>query len=200
VALGAQGGFACLVVRYVPRTRSTGSAFGGSSLDRGAGCRETLGNYVFTASWCCSVGATWTMELRSVDRAALGRPVEWICSGVPTQQPAPEHQTADLLRERDLLLFPVDPVQSPPRTRSRRLIGYVTRDPQVMRLALMLADTVDHTGHDSGDTGCEHPMLLAARWIQAGYSAEAAIRWITAGVRWPKAAQTALRTPCPPPG
>ena len=142
-----------------------------------------------------------------MDRAALGRPVEWICSGVPTQQPAPEHQTADLLRERDLLLFPVDPVQSPPRTRSRRLIGYVTRDPQVMRLALMLADTVDHSGDDSGDdTGddsgdeSEHPMLLAARWIQAGYSAEAAIHWITAGVRWPKAAQTALRAPCPPPG
>jgi hypothetical protein len=188
------------VVRYVPRTSSAGSAFGGSPLDRGTGGRGTLGNYVFTASWCCSVGATWTVELRSVDRAALGRPVEWICSGVPTQQPAPEHQTADLLRERDLLLFPVDPVQSPPRTRSRRLIGYVTREPQVMRLAMMLADTEDHTGHDSGYTGCEHPMLLAARWIQAGYSAEAAIRWITAGVRWPKAAQTALRTPCPPPG
>jgi hypothetical protein len=110
---------------------------------------------------------------------------------VPTQQPAPEHQTADLLRERDLLLFPVDPVQSPPRTRSRRLIGYVTRDPEVIRLALRLADTVD----DARDTGYEHPMLLAARWVQAGYSAEAAIRWITAGVRWPKAAQTALRAP-----
>jgi hypothetical protein len=93
------------------------------------------------------------------------------------------------------LLFPVDPVQSPPRTRSRRLIGYVTRDPEVMRLALMLADTVDVTVDDAGDTRCEHPMLLAARWVQAGYSAEAAIRWITAGVKWPKAAQTALRAP-----
>jgi hypothetical protein len=164
---------------------------------------------VFTASWCCSVGMTWTVELRpvgpgSADRAALGRPLEWICSGVPTQQPAPEHQTADLLRERDLLLFPVYPARSPPRTRSRRLIGYVTRDREVMRLALMLADTVDDAGDDArddaGDTGCEHPMLLAARWIQAGYSAEAAIRWITAGVRWPKAARGVLRAPCPPPG
>jgi hypothetical protein len=159
-----------------------------------------VGNYVFTASWCCSVGATWTVELRSVDRPALGLPLEWICSGVPTQQPAPEHQTADLLRERDLLLFPVDPVQSPPRTRSRRPIGYVTRDPEVMRLALMLADTIDDTLDDAGDPRCEHPMLLAARWIQAGYSTEAAIRWITAGVRWPKAVQSVLRAPCPPPG
>jgi hypothetical protein len=96
---------------------------------------------------------------------------------VPTQQPAPERQTADLLRGRDLLLFPVDPVEPPPRTRSRRLIGYVTRDPEVMRLALTLADAVD--------TGCEHPMVLAARWVQAGYSADAAIRWITAGVTRP---------------
>jgi hypothetical protein len=91
---------------------------------------------------------------------------------VPTQQPAPERQTADLLRDRDLLLFPVDPTESTPRTRSRRLIGYVTRDPEVMRLALMLADTTDTDG--------DHPMILAAQWVQAGYSADAAARWITA--------------------
>lgn len=112
-----------------------------------------------------------------MDRAALGRPLEWICSGVPTQQPAPERQTADLLRGRGLLLFPVDPAEPSPRTRSRQLIGYVTRDPEVMRLARILADAVD--------TGCDHPMVLAARWIQAGYSADAATRWITAGVIWP---------------
>ena len=79
------------------------------------------------------------MELRSADDAALGRPVEWICSGIPTEQPTPERQTADLLRERGLLLFPVSPddaVDSAPRTRSRRLIGYVTRDTEVFRLAL----------------------------------------------------------------
>ncbi len=153
--------------------------------------RETVdkgkpGSEVFAASWCCSVGATWTVELRPVDRATLGRPVEWICSGVPTQQPTPERQTADLLRERGLLLFPADPVQSTPRTRSRRLIGYVTRDPEVMRLALMLADAVD--------AGCDHPLVLAARWIQAGYSAEVAARWIAAGVTWPELAQTMLST------
>jgi hypothetical protein len=85
------------------------------------------------------VGTTWTVELRSVDEAALGRPVEWIGSGVPTQQPAPERQTADLLGERGLLLFPVDAVAPAPRTRSRRVIGYVTRDREVMRLARTLA-------------------------------------------------------------
>lgn len=110
-----------------------------------------------------------------MDRAAQGRPAEWICSGVPTQQPAPEHQTVDLLRERGLLLFPVepaDPAESPPRSRSRRLIGYVTRDPEVMRLATMLPDMA-HAERD-------HPMVVAARWVQRGHSAGAAARWITA--------------------
>lgn len=102
------------------------------------------------------------MELRSVDEA-VGHPVEWICSGVPTQQPAPEHQIADLLRERDLLLFPVNPIEPMPRTRSRRLVGYVTRDAEVLRLALILADVVD--------PGRDHPMVVAARWVQSGYSA-----------------------------
>lgn len=114
------------------------------------------------------------MELRSVDRAAQGRPAEWICSGVPTEQPAPDRQTADLLRERGLLLFPVDPAGSPPRIRSRRLIGYVTRDPELMRLAKMLTD-VAHAER-------EHPMVVAARWVRRGYSADAAARRITAGV------------------
>jgi hypothetical protein len=151
---------------------------------------------VFTASWCRSVGTTWTVELRSVDEGALGRPVEWICSGVPTQQPAPERQIADLLGERDLLLFPADHsgsdmVDRAPRTRSRRLIGYVTRDRELMRLALQLADVVDPEW--------DHPMVVAARWIQAGHSADAAMPWITAGANWPKAAETILRRSCSPP-
>ena len=95
--------------------------------------------------------------------ALAGPVVEWICSGVPTRLPTPERQTADLLGEHGLLLFPEDPVEaveSEPRARSRRLIGYVTRDPAVIALALMLADAVN----DGGD----HPMVLAARWIPAG--------------------------------
>ena len=133
------------------------------------------------------MGTTWTIELRSVDEAALGRPVEWICSGVPTQQPAPDHQTVDLLRERDLLLFPVDPIEPVPPTRSRRLVGYVTRNAEVMRLASMLTDMVD--------ADRDHPMVVAARWVQAGYSPNMAIRWITAGVYWPKAVKALMSTP-----
>jgi hypothetical protein len=143
---------------------------------------------VFIASWCRSVGTTWTVELRSVDcgaqdrpvedrpvedrpvedrpvedRPVEDRPVEWIPSGVPTQQPAPERQTADLLHERGLLLFPVDPAdpaESPPRTRSRQLIGYVTRDPELMRLALTLTHVLD--------AGGDHPMIVAAWWMRHG--------------------------------
>jgi hypothetical protein len=123
---------------------------------------------------------TWTVELRPIDRGIQGRPTEWIGSGVPTQQPAPDRMTADLLRERGLLLFPIEPVdpgESPPRTRSRRLIGYVTRDPELMQLALMLAKVLD--------TGCDHAMIIAARWMQGGYPADAALRWVTAGVTVP---------------
>lgn len=113
---------------------------------------------------------------------------------MPTEQPTPERQTADLLAERDLLLFPVRPVNkvdSPPRSRSRQLIGYVTRNSEVIRLAMVLGE--------AGDAGRDHPMVVAARWIQAGYSADSAARWITGGVSWPKMAQTMLRTSGPMP-
>lgn len=117
---------------------------------------DTTGSCVFAASWCCSVGLTWTVELRPVEEATLRGPaVEWICSGVPTQLAAPERQITDLLSERDLLLFPDNPVEPTPRARSRRLIGYVTRDPEVLALALSLAGTAGE--------GPDHPMVLAAR-------------------------------------
>ncbi len=115
--------------------------------------------------------------------ALTGPVVEWICSGVPTRLPTPERQTADLLGEHGLLLFPDDPVEaveSAPRARSRRLIGYVTRSPEVIALALMLADTVDEK--------VDHPMVLAARWIQAGYAPDTAAGLIAAGVNRPEVA------------
>jgi hypothetical protein len=139
---------------------------------------------VFTASWCCSVGTTWTIELRPVDRETHGRPAEWIQSGVPTTQSAPERQTADLLRERGLLLFPLepaDPDESPPRSRSRRPIGYVTRNLELMALALALAKVLR--------AGCDHAMIVAARWMKSGYPADTALRWVTAGVTSPELAQ-----------
>jgi hypothetical protein len=142
---------------------------------------------VFAASWCCSVGLSWTIELRPVDEGTLTGPaVEWICSGVPTQLPVPERQSADLLSERGLLLFPDDPAEPTPRARSRRLIGYVTRDPEMIALALKLADAVG--------TGPGHPMVLAARWVQAGYSPDAAASWVTSGVTRSEVADTGLST------
>ncbi|MGH3936717.1 MAG: hypothetical protein ACRDS1_17345 [Pseudonocardiaceae bacterium] len=119
-----------------------------------------------------------------MDKAALTGPaVEWICSGVPTQLPAPERLTAHLLSERDLLLYPdgpVEAVESARQARCRRLIGYVTRDPGVIALALMLVGAVTEAP--------DHPMVLAAQWIQAGYSADMAASWVTAGVACPEVA------------
>lgn len=141
------------------------------------------------AAWlCCSVGATWTVELRSADQApaetaTAGLIVDWICTGVPTELPAPDAEITDLLAERGLLLFSDELVEPEPRVRSRRLIGHVTRDPAVLRLALMLADLIDEA---------VHPMALAAQWIEAGYSPDAATGWVTAGITWPAAAQTLL--------
>src|SRR5262249_37050311 len=123
--------------------------------------QETGDHRVLAAWWCRSVGTSWTVELRAADRTLGGRPLEWICSGIPTQQPAPDQLITDLFRDHGLLLFPDDPVKS--GTRSRWLIGFVTRDPEVMRLALTLRCTrEEHTRAPGG----EHPLLIAARLIR----------------------------------
>lgn len=131
------------------------------------------------------------------DPAAIAQPgpvVEWICSGVPTELPAPDDRTVDVLGERNLLLFPDDPAVPAPRTRCRRVIGYVTRDPEVMRLALILAQVVAVAEEAA------HPLLLAADWIEAGYSVDAAAGWVTAGITRPGVAQTLLSTELNSPG
>ncbi|MGH3825432.1 MAG: hypothetical protein ACRDRA_21730 [Pseudonocardiaceae bacterium] len=58
--------------------------------------------------WCCSVGATWTVELHEFDRgAALGTIAYWISSGVPISEPQPKTALAhELLTERGFQLFP----------------------------------------------------------------------------------------------
>lgn len=147
-------------------------------------CQDTIAE-VLTASWCCSVGATWTVELRCVNPSTTdpldtadplaGPVVEWFCSGVPTELPAPVEETTNLLAGHGLLLFPDKPLGCPPRTRSRQLIGHVTRNPELIRLALMLADLVEEAP--------VHPMVLALRWIEAGYSPEAAADRVATGLR-----------------
>lgn len=118
-----------------------------------------------------------------------GPVVDWICSGVPTELPAPEAGIGDVLAERDLHLFPAGPGEFASRTRSRRLLGRVTRDPEVMRLAVALAELIDET---SEPPPAPHPMALAAQWIAAGYSPDAAMGWATAGICSPAAAQDLL--------
>lgn len=100
---------------------------------------------------------------------------------MPTELPVPDDRTVDVLGERGLLLFPDGPAVPGPRTRCRRVIGYVTRDPEVMQLALLLAEVVH--------AGPAHPLVLAAGWIEAGYSVDAAAGWVSAGIPWPGVAQ-----------
>lgn len=82
---------------------------------------------VLAAVWCRSVGSAWTLELHRLDSgAAPGTVVDWINSGVPISQPAPDTMTRELLAQRGLHLLG-DPAAGP-GTRSRRCIGYVCRD------------------------------------------------------------------------
>ena len=70
-----------------------------------------------TAVWCCSVGATWTLELRELDHGRpFGAIVDWISSGVPVSQPAPEALAHELLAARGLRLFSDSPANPPPAT------------------------------------------------------------------------------------
>jgi hypothetical protein len=42
------------------------------------------------ATWCSSVGTTWTVELHTrARRTAYGTLVDWITSGIPITQPVP---------------------------------------------------------------------------------------------------------------
>ncbi|MGH3896960.1 MAG: hypothetical protein ACRDTA_01650 [Pseudonocardiaceae bacterium] len=90
---------------------------------------------VLAAVWCCSVGATWTIELHKLDRGtALGTTVDWISSGVPTSQQLPHEDMArDLLAARGLHLY-LDSTAGP-CTHSRHSIGYVCADAEVIALA-----------------------------------------------------------------
>lgn len=115
-----------------------------------------------------------------------GPVVDWICSGVPTDQPIPDEITADVLGERGFWLFTDDPEDFAARSRSRQPIGYVTREPEVLRLAGALADVLPDAP--------VHPMVLAAQWIEAGYSAEAALGWSRAGIGSLDVAQALLST------
>lgn len=147
--------------------------------------KPTAGNLaaaapVLRAVWCRSVGTSWTLELHELDGGtASGAIVDWISSGVPISQPEPEALGRELLAERGLHLFR-DP-STGPWTRSRYGIGYVCRDAELIKLAHVVRDEATGTGM--------HPVVLAAQWVAAGFSVEAAARWVRDGVHSPQAAR-----------
>ncbi|MGH3909235.1 MAG: hypothetical protein ACRDRM_00220 [Pseudonocardiaceae bacterium] len=55
------------------------------------------------------------------------------------------------------------------------------RDAELIKLAHLVRDHATETG--------VHPVVLAAQWVAAGFSAEAAAGWIRQGVNSPRAAQ-----------
>jgi len=131
---------------------------------------------VLTAIWCCSVGLTWTLELRQVDRdSGLGALVDWISSGVPVTQPVPDTLASELLAARGLWLFR-DAFPEPP-SGSRHRIGYVSAEAELATLAHQVREEAAQAG--------VHPVMLAA-WQTAGFSTAAASGWIRAGCLFPK--------------
>lgn len=116
---------------------------------------------VLIAVWCCSVGTTWTVELREPGPGAtLGRLVDWISSGVPTFQPAPDETMArTLLADRGLHLYPDSTLG--PGTSTRRSIGYVSKDTKVITRA--------HQVRAAAAAAGAHPVMLAPQPITAGY-------------------------------
>lgn len=139
---------------------------------------------VLAAVWCRSVGTSWTLELHELGPGMAPRKImRWISSGVPISQPEPEALARKLLTERGLQLFRDS--SAGPRTRSRRGIGYVCGDAELIKLAHVVRDVATEAG--------VHPMMLAARWVAAGFSAEAAVeRILVGGHSPPEARQTVL--------
>jgi hypothetical protein len=106
--------------------------------------------------------------------------VDWISSGVPITQPQPPETLArELLTQRGLHLFPN--ATAGPATGSRRGIGYATADAELITLAHLVPNEATQAGL--------HPVMLAARWVTAGFSADTAARWIRQGAHCPQTAQ-----------
>ena len=131
-----------------PPPSSRGAA--GDRADRAAAATSanTVEVGVLTAVWCCSVGATWTLELRELDHGRpFGAIVDWISSGVPVSQPAPEALAHELLAARGLRLVSDSPAD--PSTRNRYRIGYVCPDTEL----ITVADTAEGSTAPPGAKG-----------------------------------------------
>lgn len=141
---------------------------------------------VLAAVWCRSVGTSWTLELHELGPGMAPRKImRWISSGVPISQPEPETLARALLTERGLQLFCDS--SAGPGTRSRPGIGYVSGDAELIKLAHVVREFATGAG--------VHPVVLAAQWVAAGFSADAAARWLRMGVRSPQEAVSPAVSP-----
>jgi anti-sigma B factor antagonist len=97
---------------------------------------------VLAAAWCSSVGSTWTLELRElVGDTGLGKVTDWISSGVPVSHPEPTTLAHELLAARGLRLLHAS---ADAGTRSRRRIGYVCADTELITPNPSLEVTLHH--------------------------------------------------------
>jgi anti-anti-sigma factor len=97
---------------------------------------------LLAAVWCSSVGSTWTLELRELDRdTGLGTVVEWISSGVPVCYPEPSALACELLAARGFRLVRES---ADPGSRSRRCLGYVCADTEPVSPTPPFGLTVHH--------------------------------------------------------
>ncbi|MGH3766742.1 MAG: hypothetical protein ACRDTX_16600 [Pseudonocardiaceae bacterium] len=136
---------------------------------------------MLAAAWRRSVGTSWTLVLHALrGGTARGAIVDWIISGMPISEPEPDALVArDLLAGRGLHLF--GDFSAGPDAHSPRGIGYVSRDAELITLAHLVVDDVTEAG--------AHPVLVAAQWVGAGFSAVEAAGWIRQGVQSPPMAQ-----------
>ncbi|MCA1835222.1 MAG: STAS domain-containing protein, partial [Actinobacteria bacterium] len=88
------------------------------------------------------MGSTWTLELRELDdHTWLGKITDWVSSGVPISQPAPQVLARDLLAARGLRLIRESADSG---TRSRSRLGYVCATTEPITAAPPLDLTVHH--------------------------------------------------------
>ncbi|MDQ4032005.1 MAG: hypothetical protein M3332_06950 [Actinomycetota bacterium] len=116
------------------------------------------------AVWCCSVGATWTVELHEFDcDAALGPIVDWISSGVPISEPEPTAALArELLTERGFQLIPDS--SAGPSSLHRHGIGYACHDTDLITAGTRWFAAAHRSRH------CDPVPRLAAQEMARGYN------------------------------
>jgi hypothetical protein len=101
-----------------------------------------------------------------------------ISSGVPISQPEPDALARGLLAEHGSQLFRNASVG--PCTYSRHGIGYVCTNVEFTKLAQVVRVDAAEIGAD--------PVVLAAQWVAAGFSADAAASWIRMEIHSPSVA------------